>query len=64
MTMTDLANTLHAYPSYSWAVQLMAADVYASKVAGLYRAVITPLERSFSFLRRLVPRASKPKGGE
>ena len=38
-TMTDLANVLHAYPSYSWAVQLMAAEVYSGKLASLYRSI-------------------------
>ena len=39
-TMTDLANVLHAYPSYSWAVQLMAAEVYSGSLAKLYRQVV------------------------
>jgi len=36
---------LHAYPSYSWAVQLMAADVYVAPLAAAYRSVrwVTPV---------------------
>jgi hypothetical protein len=43
-TLTDLASTIHPYPSYSWALQLMAADVYSSKLAKLYKAIPNPLK--------------------
>lgn len=61
LTMTDLANVLHAYPSYSWAVQLMAADVYTGKLSRLYKSISGPLKRVGGLLRR---RSRKPSSAK
>jgi len=59
LTLTDLANVLHAYPSYSWAVHLMAADVYTTKLSNLYKSIAGPLRALGGLLRRAKPKAAE-----
>ena len=51
-TLTDLANVLRPYPSYSWVVTLMAADVYSGKLASLYKSIAGPLRRLGGLFRK------------
>mmetsp|Transcript_56990 Transcript_56990/g.94290 ORF Transcript_56990/g.94290 Transcript_56990/m.94290 type:complete len:308 (+) Transcript_56990:1-924(+) len=54
LTLTDLANALHPYPSYSWVVQLMAAEVYTDSLSKLYVSLVAPLKGIRTLFRRLL----------